>query len=84
MLTLFHQSYYSTENAVEDLEHWPDLTEEINKTRTALDIAYAGFNYALDEEVIDSYIYEINALLKRYNHLDSLKKQVVSATPLFP
>ena len=42
------------------------------KTRQALEIAYAGFDNALESDLIDSYIYEINALQKRYQHLTEL------------
>lgn len=45
------------------------LRESIEKTRTALDNAYAGFDYAVEADLIDSYIYEINSLQKRYQHL---------------
>lgn len=45
------------------------LRESIEKTRMALDNAYAGFDYAVEADLIDSYIYEINALQKRYKHL---------------
>lgn len=45
------------------------LRESIEKTRMALDNAYAGFDYAVEADLIDSYIYEINALQKRYQHL---------------
>lgn len=48
------------------------LMDSIEKTRRALDNAYAGFNNALESNLIDSYIYEINALQKRYDHLCSL------------
>lgn len=59
----------------EDIEE--DLTpisirESIEKTRYALDIAYAGFNDAVDVDLIDSYIYQINALQKKYEHLTNL------------
>lgn len=47
----------------------PNLDEAIKKTRYALDIAYAGFDNAVEPELIDSYIYEINSLQKRYDHL---------------
>ena len=49
-----------------------DLKNALEKTRQALDNAYAGFDNALDEKLIDSYIYEINALQKRYEHLTVL------------
>lgn len=49
-----------------------NLQDSIKKTRQALAIAYAGFDNALDEDLIDSYIYEINSLQKRYKHLTEL------------
>lgn len=48
------------------------LQDSIEKTRQALNLAYAGFDNALEEDLIDSYIYEINALQKRYKHLMDL------------
>lgn len=48
------------------------LQDSIEKTRQALNLAYAGFDNALEEDLIDSYIYEINALQKRYKHLTDL------------
>ena len=44
----------------------------IEKTRQALDDAYAGFDNALEVDLIDSYIYEINSLQKKYKHLTDL------------
>ena len=37
------------------------LMDCIEKTRQALDAAYAGFDNATDFSMIDSYIYEINS-----------------------
>lgn len=48
------------------------LRDCIEKTRQALDDAYAGFDNALEIDLIDSYIYEINSLQKRYKHLTDL------------
>ncbi len=48
------------------------LKDSIEKTRQALDIAYAGFDNALETDLIDSYIYQINSLQKRYKHLSDL------------
>ena len=50
----------------------PSLQESIKETRRALDIAYAGFDNAVEFDLIDSYIYEINSLQKRYKHLTDL------------
>ncbi len=49
-----------------------NLKDSLQKTRLALDIAYAGFDDALDADLIDSYIYEIIALQKRYHYLTML------------
>ena len=48
------------------------LQDSIEKTRQALEMAYAGFDNAVDTDLIDSYIYEINSLQKRYKHLSDL------------
>ncbi|MBE5874483.1 MAG: DUF2508 family protein [Lachnospiraceae bacterium] len=52
-----------------------NLKESIEKTRQALEIAYSGFDNALEEDMIDSYIFEINALQKRYKHLIELAEK---------
>ena len=49
-----------------------NLQDSIKKTRQALADASAGFDNALDDDLIDSYIYEINSLQKRYKHLTDL------------
>ena len=71
MKIFFSQAAASPEIIEEDLSPL-DLKESIRKTRQALDIAYAGFDNALENDLIDSYIYEINALQKRYQHLTEL------------
>ncbi len=49
-----------------------NLQDSIKKTRQALADAYAGFDNAVEFDLIDSYIYQINALQKRYKHLANL------------
>ena len=58
----FSQSYYQDtgENSILDA---------IAKTRYALENAYAGFDDATDPDLIDCYIYELNAVMKRYKFL---------------
>lgn len=51
-----------------------DLNYAIEKTRQALNNAYTGFDNATDADLIDSYIYEINALQKRYKYLVGLNE----------
>lgn len=45
------------------------LLEDLEKTKCDLDVAYRGFDYVTDPDLIDCYIYDINAALKRYKHL---------------
>ena len=71
MKTFFSQRTGSACLAEEDYSPI-SLQDSIEKTRQALDMAYAGFDNAVEEDLIDSYIYEINALQKRYKHLTDL------------
>lgn len=71
MRIAFQQKIDPSQPIEEDLSPFT-LTESIEKTRQALDIAYAGFDNAVEIDLIDSYIYEINALQKRYQHLTAL------------
>ena len=48
------------------------LQDSIEKTRRALNDAYTGFDNAIEVDLIDSYIYEINSLQRRYKHLTDL------------
>lgn len=40
---------------------------ELNSIRDSLSVAYARFNSTTDPDLVDAYIYEINALRSRYN-----------------
>lgn len=71
MKAFYSQKFRMPPTAEEDFG-LPSLKEDMEKTRIALEIAYAGFDNAIDEDMIDCYIYEINALLKRYKHLSDL------------
>ena len=80
MKVLFKKIYDTPEILEEDFAII-NLRTEIEKTRQALDSAYAGFDYAVNPDMIDCYIYEINALQKRYKHLcDLLAMQTEGAT----
>ena len=71
-MKIFFKKTYETPEILEDDFATPSLREDLEKTRQALDIAYAGFDNAVNPDMIDCYIYEINALLKRYKHLSEL------------
>lgn len=71
MKIFFNRTYESPALLEEDFTQ-PSLKDDMQKTRQALEIAYAGFDNALEEDLIDSYIFEINSLLKRYKYLSAL------------
>ena len=71
MKILFRQERVESIPIEEDFSEIP-LMETIEKTRLALDMAYAGFDNATDVDLIDGYIYEINSLLKKYSYLTAL------------
>ncbi len=74
MKTFYNQSYHTSDDM--DIHFSvPSLREDLEKTRIALEIAYAGFDNAVDPDMVDCYIYEINALLKRYKHLAALTQE---------
>ena len=78
MKTYYNQGYYTSGDM--DIHFTlPSLREDLEKTRIALEIAYAGFDNAVEPDMVDCYIYEINALLKRYKHLAALSEEEYEA-----
>ena len=59
------------------------ILEDLEKTKSDLDTAYRGFDYVTDPDLIDCYIYDINAILKRYKYLLELAAAVNSEEELF-
>lgn len=45
------------------------LLSDLEKTKRALEIAYSGFDNVTEPDLIDCYIYEVNAIMKRYQFL---------------
>lgn len=45
------------------------ILEELEQVRSDLEIAYSGFDNVTDPDLIDCYIYEVNAIMKRYKYL---------------
>lgn len=64
----FSQSAYST-NQTEESPERASILNDLERTRLDLEMAYSGFDYAIDPDLIDCYIYEVNAVLKRYKYL---------------
>lgn len=55
------------------------LLSDLEKTKKALEIAYAGFDNVTEPDLIDCYIYEVNSVLKRYKFL---MEQAAALIPL--
>ncbi len=64
-----------TKDAGKTDPHYTLLLDDIKKTKQELDIAYANFEHAIDPDLIDSSIYELNAIQLRYKFLLSCVKQ---------
>lgn len=69
MKMIFHESPVSLREIEEISETKEDLLEDLKKTRYALEVAYSGFDNVTDPDLIDCYIYQVNAILKRYKFL---------------
>lgn len=70
MKVFFHQSSNGAEGTdiIVDCRKM-SIHEELAQARYALEIAYSNFDNVTDPDLIDCYIYEVNAILKRYKYL---------------
>ena len=57
-----------------------ELMTSLAQTRTLINQAYSCFNRASDNDLIESYVFEINALQARYNYLLRRIKELEGAT----
>ena len=57
-----------TDNYVQEVSR-EQLLSDLKLTKTALDDAYTNFEQVVDPDLVDSYIYEVNAVQKRYHFL---------------
>lgn len=69
MKMIFHESPVSLREIEEISETKENLLEDLKNTRYALEVAYSGFDNVTDPDLIDCYIYQVNAILKRYKFL---------------
>lgn len=58
-----------------------ELEEALEQTRVLIAQAYAGFNAAADGELVESYVYEIQALQARYSYLLRRRKALEPPVP---
>ena len=52
------------------------LISDIEKIKVAIESAYSNFENVSDPDLIDSYIYEVNAIQKRYKFLLKQAKEI--------
>ena len=56
-----------------------ELMASLASTRTLINQAYGSFNSVSDGDLIESYVFEINALQARYNYLLRRVKELEAA-----
>ena len=59
------------------------LLEEIATTKIAIDVAYSNFDNAIEPDLIDCYIYQLNPEQKRYKYLIERAKEAQFKSELF-
>lgn len=62
------------------------LLNDLKLTRDELEIAYSGFDNVTDPDLIDCYIYKVNAVLMRYKFLmqKAAELNIIRAADLTP
>lgn len=68
MIRIFKQT-------AENEESYALLLDDLKKTKSDLDLAYANFENVVDPDLIDSCIYQVNAVQLRYKFLLGRVKQ---------
>lgn len=65
-----HRGLFATRrrNAAQEAER-RELLASLASTRTQIQQAYGSFNTVCDSDLIESYVFEINALQARYSYL---------------
>lgn len=61
--------------------NYQNLLDNLTQTMNSLHLAYENFENATDPELIDSYIYEVNAIQMRYKFLLCRLKSYEIAEP---
>ena len=71
------------EKADTPLSYEDSLRYDLLLAKWDLENAYAGFDYVTDPDLIDCYIYQLNAAMKRYKYLlekfTALQKETLPA-----
>ena len=73
-----HTSFLRRRPSPRDTER-RELIASLASTRTLINQAYGSFNNVSDSDLIESYVFEINALQARYNYLLRRVKELEAA-----
>ena len=73
-----HASFFRRRPTPRDTER-RELIASLASTRTLINQAYGSFNNVSDGDLIESYVFEINALQARYNYLLRRVKELEAA-----
>lgn len=57
-------------------EHYTLLLDDLARTKDDLDFAFSNFQNVVEPDLIDAYIYEVNAVQLKYKFLLSRVKQI--------
>ena len=68
--------------ATPEQEERQALLEGLERTRVLIHQAYACFNRESDPDLIESYVFEINALQSRYSYLLKRVRELEEPEPL--
>lgn len=59
------------------------LIKDMERTRQDMEAAYANLDNVIEPDLIDCYIYQVNAILKRYKYLmEQAEKLNLSPAPI--
>jgi len=75
-LPFFQTKNEKNKNAFMFHPYYIQLVNDLEKTKYAMDITYKNFENAVDPDLIDCYIYEMNAIQKKYKFLLSRVKKM--------
>lgn len=68
--------FWKNKEKKEKNKQYSDIIHDIALTKSALDTAYSNFENVVNPDLIDCYIYEVNAVQKRYKFLLELAREM--------
>ena len=68
--------FWKNKEKKEKNKQYSDIIHDLALTKSALDTAYSNFENVVNPDLIDCYIYEVNAVQKRYKFLLELAREM--------